>query len=260
MVGLLVAEVALALWLAEGSVGAEPSVRAALGPVPVAETADPAAARAEMVRRIAAEVAATAASTGVASLDPRVLEAMAAVPRERFVPAALRDRAYGPGPLPVHPEQNLAAPFLTALMLHLARIEPGSTVLETGTDTGYQAALLARMGARVATVEVLPELARLARQLLDEHAPRQVELREGDGYDGWPERAPFDAIIVKEAVDHLPPPLLRQLKPGGRLVLPLGPADGVQQLTVVVRGADGAFEVRKLLPVRFAPFQRGSRT
>lgn len=219
-----------------------------------------AAARARMVERIAAEAAATAALTAVPVLDPRVLEAMRAVPRHRFVPAALRERAYGPDPLPVHPEQNLAAPFLTALMLHLAAVQPGDAVLETGTDTGYQAALLARLGAKVASVEVLPELVALARRLLDELAPGAVALREGDGYDGWPERGPFAAILVKEAVDHLPPPLLAQLAPGGRLVLPLGPADGVQHLTLVVRGADDALTIRRVLPVRFAPFQRGSRT
>lgn len=221
---------------------------------------DALAARLEMVRQIEAEAAASAPLTAVPVLDPRVLEAMRTVPRERFVPAALRARAYGPDPLPVHPEQNLAAPFLTALMLHLAAVQPGDTVLETGTDTGYQAALLARLGARVASVEILSELVAVARRLLDELVPGAVALREGDGYDGWPELAPFDAILVKESVDHLPPPLLAQLKPGGRLVLPLGPADGVQHLTLVLRGPGEALTIRRVLPVRFAPFQRGSRT
>jgi protein-L-isoaspartate(D-aspartate) O-methyltransferase len=245
MVGLLLAELLLA-----GSLLAAPAA-----PAP-----DPAAARARMVEQIEAEAAASAALTAVPVLDPRVLEAMRTVPRDRFVPAALRGRAHGPGPLPVHPEQNLAAPFLTALMLHLAAVQPGDAVLETGTDTGYQAALLARLGARVASVEVLPELVAVARRLLDELVPGAVALRLGDGYDGWPERAPFAAILVKEAVDHLPPPLLAQLAPGGRLVLPLGPADGVQHLTLVVRGPGDTLAVRKVLPVRFAPFQRGSRT
>ncbi len=245
MVGLLLAQ----LLLAGSLLAAAPE-----------EPPDAAAARARMVERIEAEAAASAALTAVPVLDPRVLEAMRAVPRERFVPAAQRERAYGPDPLPVHPEQNLAAPFLTALMLHLAAVQPGDAVFETGTDTGYQAALLARLGARVASVEVLPELVAVARRLLDELAPGAVALREGDGYDGWPERAPFAAILVKEAVDHLPPPLLAQLAPGGRLVLPLGPADGVQHLTLVVRGPGDTLTVRRVLPVRFAPFQRGSRT
>lgn len=245
MVGLLLAH----LLLAGSLLAAAPE-----------EAPDAAAARARMVARIEAEAAASAALTAVPVLDPRVLEAMRTVPRERFVPAALRERAYEQGPLPVHPEQNLAAPFLTALMLHLAAVQPGDAVFETGTDTGYQAALLARLGARVTSVEVLPELVAVARRLLDELVPGAVALREGDGYDGWPERAPFAAILVKEAVDHLPPPLLAQLAPGGRLVLPLGPADGVQHLTLVVRGADDALTIRRVLPVRFAPFQRGSRT
>lgn len=230
---------------------------------PFAATAaatDLAAARDEMIRRIEAEAAATASMTGIVRLDPRVLEAMGEVARERFVPAALRERAYGPGPLPVHPEQNLADPFLTALMLHLAEVKPGDPVFETGTDTGYLAALLVRMGARVTSVEILPELAALARRLLADQPADRLFLAEGDGYNGWPERAPFAAIIVKEAVDHLPPPLLGQLAEGGRLVLPLGPADGVQHLTVVVRRPGDRLELRRVLPVRFTPFQRGGRT
>ncbi|BCX17104.1 MAG: protein-L-isoaspartate O-methyltransferase [Geminicoccaceae bacterium] len=230
---------------------------------PFAATAaatDLATARAEMIRRIEAEAAATASMTGIVRLDPRVLEAMGEVARERFVPAALRERAYGPGPLPVHPEQNLADPFLTALMLHLAEVKPGDPVFETGTDTGYLAALLVRMGARVTSVEILPELAALARRLLADQPADRLFLAEGDGYNGWPERAPFAAIIVKEAVDHLPPPLLAQLAEGGRLVLPLGPADGVQHLTVVVRRPGDRLELRRVLPVRFTPFQRGGRT
>ncbi len=221
---------------------------------------DPAAARTAMVERIEAETAATAALTGVDRIDPAVLAAMREVPRDRFVPAALRERAYGPDPLPVHPEQNLAAPFLTALMLHLAEVGPGQRVLETGTDTGYMAALLLRLGARVVSVEILPELVAVARRLLADEPADRLHLVEGDGYDGWPEAAPYDAIIVKESVDHVPPPLLAQLAPGGRLVLPLGPADGPQQLTVIVRGAEGELRARRVLPVRFSPFQRGGRT
>ncbi|MCS6878270.1 MAG: protein-L-isoaspartate O-methyltransferase [Geminicoccaceae bacterium] len=253
MIGLVLAQLFLAgPWLAPPEISPPAFER-------VAE-ADFARAREEMIRHLALEAAATAHLTGVRELDPRVLEAMREVPRERFVPAALRAHAYGPGPLPIHPAQNLTAPFLTALMLHAAEIRPGARVFETGTDTGYQAALLARMGAEVTTVEILPELAEIARRLLSELAPGRVALRVGDGYDGWPERAPFDAIIVKEAVDHLPPPLLAQLAPDGRLVLPLGPADGVQYLTVVRKTRDGRLETRRLLPVRFAPFQRGSPT
>lgn len=249
MVGLLVAQLLLA-WPAAPPVPG-PSLHA---------TAASEAARERMIRAIERETAAAAHLTGVPVIDPRVLEAMRAVPRERFVPAAMAERAYESGPLPIHPEQNLAAPFLTALMLHLAEVRPGSRVFEAGTDTGYQAAVLARLGAEVASVEILPELAAIARRLLDDLAPGRVALRVGDGYDGWPERGPFDAIILKESSDHVPPPLLAQLAPGGRLVLPLGPADGVQHLTVIARTPDGGFEARRVLPVRFTPFQRGSRT
>lgn len=246
MVGSILVRLLLAIaWLLAQPASAEP---------------DPAVQRAEMVRRIEAEAEATARLTGIARLDPRVLEAMGEVPRERFVPAALRERAYAPGPLPVHPEQNLADPFLTALMLHLAAIRPGDRVLETGTDTGYMAALLLRLGARVASVEILPELVAVARRLLADQPTDRLQLTEGDGYNGWPELGPYAAIIVKEAVDHLPPPLLAQLEPGGRLVLPLGPAEGPQHLTVVVRRPDDRLELRRVLPVRFAPFQRGGRT
>lgn len=250
MVGLLLAQLLLA-WPAGPPPAPEPSFLAAAA-IEVA--------RERMVRAIEREAAAAAHVTGVPVLDPRVLEAMRAVPRERFVPAVMAERAYDAGPLPIHPEQNLAAPFLTALMLHLAEVRPGSRVFEAGTDTGYQAAVLARLGAEVASVEILPELAAIARRLLDELAPGRVALRVGDGYDGWPERGPFDAIILKESCDHVPPPLLAQLAPGGRLVLPLGPADGVQHLTVITRVPEGGFEARRILPVRFTPFQRGSRT
>lgn len=254
MVGVLLAELMLlAFALAPFEQAQPPGLR----PTAQAEIAE---AREQMIRTIALEVQATAELTGIRELDPRVLQAMRAVPRERFVPAALRPFAYGPGPLPIHPSQNLTAPFLTALMLHLAEVRPGARVFETGTDTGYQAALLAHMGAEVSSVEILPELAEIARRLLSELAPGRVALKVGDGYDGWPERAPFDAIIVKEAVDHVPPPLLAQLAPEGRLVLPLGPAEGVQYLTLVRKTADGRLETRRLLPVRFAPFQRGSPT
>jgi protein-L-isoaspartate(D-aspartate) O-methyltransferase len=160
----------------------------------------------------------------------------------------------------VHPEQSLAAPFLVALMTHLADIEPHERVFETGTGEGYHAAVLARLGAEVYSVELIPELAREASRRLTVLGYARVQVREGDGYDGWPEAGPFDAIIVKEAVDHVPGPLLAQLKPGGRLVLPLGPLHGMQHLTVVHKSTDGSHHEERILPVRFTPFQGGERT
>ncbi len=218
-----------------------------------------AAQRARMVQLVQLE-AELHRVAGVDAIDPRVLAAMAEVPRHRFVPEPLAPYAYLPQPLPVHPEQNLAAPFLVALMTHLARVEPHHRVLETGTGEGYHAAVLARLGAEVYSVELIPELARGAAERLAGLGYAGVRVREGDGYEGWPREAPFDAIIVKEAVDHVPRPLLEQLKPGGRLVLPLGPLASAQQLTVVTRDGDGSYRERRVLPVRFTPFQGGQRT
>jgi protein-L-isoaspartate(D-aspartate) O-methyltransferase len=233
-------------------------VQAAPGP----ETAfDPEARRAQMVELIRIETLLTAAETGVDTIDDRVLAAMGEVPRHEFVPPQLADHAYLPQPLPVHPEQNIASPFLVALMTHVARVEPHHRVFETGTGEGYHAAVLAELAAEVHSVELIPELAAAASRRLAELGYGDVRVREGDGYYGWAEAAPFDVIIVKEALDHVPSPLLAQLKPDGRMVLPLGPLDGVQQLTVVRRrGSGGGYREEQVLPVRFSPLQGGERT
>jgi protein-L-isoaspartate(D-aspartate) O-methyltransferase len=221
---------------------------------------DDAVERAWMVRLIQEEARLAEQMTGIGTIDPQVLSAMSEVPRHAFVPEPLVPYAYLPTPLPVHPEQSLAAPFLVALMTHLADIEPHERVFETGTGEGYHAAVLARLGAEVYSVELIPELAREASRRLTTLGYARVQVREGDGYDGWPEAGPFDAIIVKEAVDHIPSPLLAQLKPGGRLVLPLGPLHGMQHLTVVHKSTDGSHHEERILPVRFTPFQGGERT
>jgi protein-L-isoaspartate(D-aspartate) O-methyltransferase len=219
-----------------------------------------AAQRLKLVEWVELETRLTAEETGVAALDPGILAAMREVPRHRFVPEALRPYSYLPQPLPVHPEQNLAAPFLAALMIQLAAVGPESVVFETGTDTGYAAALLSRLVSRVYTVELIPELAAGAAETLRGLGAANVEVREGDGYFGWPEHAPYDAIIVKESIDHVPSTLLAQLRPGGRLVIPLGGAMRPQQLTVVEKHADGTTTERGVLPVRFSPLQGGQRT
>lgn len=217
------------------------------------------AERARMIEFIRVEALMSQGETGIEAIDPRVLEAMAEVPRHAFVPPPLEAYAYQPHPLPIHPEQNLAAPFLIALMTHLAEIKPGDRVFETGTGEGYHAAVLARLAAEVYSVEVIPELAAAAQQRLAALGYASVRVREGDGYFGWREAAPFDAVIVKEAVNHVPPALLAQLRPGGRMVLPLGPLDGVQELTVLTKEANGRYRERRVLPVRFSPLQGGER-
>jgi protein-L-isoaspartate(D-aspartate) O-methyltransferase len=182
--------------------------------------------------------------------DPRVLEAMRRVPREAFIPEALRARAFDDGPLPIGGGQTISQPYIVAFMSEAARIAPAGKVLEVGTGSGYQAAILAALGARVFSIEIRPELADRARRTLHETGYGEVQVRTGDGYRGWPEEAPFDAILVTAAPDAIPDPLLEQLKPGGRLVVPVG--TGTQELLRVTRTASG-FDRETLLPVRFVP-------
>jgi len=231
---------------------------AGLAPAPAAPN-DRAEARSQMIAAIEARAARMAPITGVPEIDGRVLEALGEVPRHRFVPAPLARFAYLATPLPLGQGQNLAAPFLVALMTHLAEVGPGDRVFETGTGAGYHAAVLARLGAEVVSIEVLPDLANQARENLAELGPRRIETHIADGYYGWPPKAPYDAILVKEALDHLPEPLVAQLAPGGRLVLPLGPLDGRQHLTVIRKTSEGGLERRRVLPVRFSPLQGGQR-
>jgi protein-L-isoaspartate(D-aspartate) O-methyltransferase len=232
---------------------------AAVVPLASAPARDHATERARMIEFIRIETLMSQGETGIEAIDPRVLDAMAEVPRHAFVPPPLEAYAYQPHPLPIHPEQNLAAPFLIALMTHLAAVGPGDRVFETGTGEGYHAAVLARLAAEVYSVEVIPELAAAAQERLAVLGYASVRVREGDGYFGWREAAPFDAVIVKEAVNHVPPALLAQLRPGGRMVLPLGPLDGVQELTVLTKEADGGYREQRVLPVRFSPLQGGER-
>ena len=217
-------------------------------------------ARSEMVQQVTARTQATAQVTGVREIAPKVLDALDRVPRHRFVPEKLRRFAYLPTPLPLGHGQNIASPYIVALMTHLAEVSEGAKVLETGTGAGYQAAVLAELGADVVSVEVIEPIANSARMTLVETGHPRVETHIGDGYYGWPEGAPYDAILVKEALDHVPEPLMSQLKPGGRLVLPLGSLEGQQHLTVITKQPDGAKpERRRVLPVRFSPLQGGQR-
>lgn len=221
---------------------------------------DDAAARRAMVALIERATEATGTDTGVARIDPRVAAAMLKVPRHRFVPPQLEQFAYADTPLPLGQGQNLMQPYLAAFMTHLLAIKPGDKVYETGTDTGYHAALLAEMGAEVYSVEIVEPLLNVARQLLPQLGYDKVRLRAADGYNGWAEHGPFDAILVKESSVNIPPPLLRQLKPGGRMMIPLGPPEGQQFLTLVTKDADGTVRQKRYIAVRFTPFQGGERT
>jgi protein-L-isoaspartate(D-aspartate) O-methyltransferase len=199
-------------------------------------------ARAEMVRTQLAERDIT---------DQRVLEAMRRVPRHRFVPAEHAADAYGDHPLPIGHDQTISQPYIVALMTQLARVKAGDQVLDIGTGSGYQAAVLAEMGAKVASIEIVPALAEEARARLTELG-YDVEVRAGDGFRGWPERAPFQAMILAAATPEIPQPLIEQLAPGGRLVLPVG-GDHGQQLLVITRQPDGSVHRETVVPVRFVP-------
>ncbi|MBA3818823.1 MAG: protein-L-isoaspartate(D-aspartate) O-methyltransferase [Deltaproteobacteria bacterium] len=220
--------------------GAAPSA-----PLTVAHvaTADPgAAARLRMVEE-------TIVARGVR--DPRVLEAMRRTRRHELVPAALRHRAYEDNPLPIGYEQTISQPFIVAAMTEAAQVAPGEKVLEVGTGSGYQAAVLAELGADVYSIEIVEPLATRTHAVLATLGYDQLHLRIGDGYRGWPEAAPFDAIIVTAAPPEIPTPLIEQLAIGGRLVIPVGDYPD-QELRVVTRRADGTTS-ETLFPVRFVP-------
>jgi len=210
-------------------------------------------ARARLVEKVAAEVREVGPHLGIDRLDAAVMEAIGSVARERFVPPRLRTLAYGNHPLPIGEGQTISQPFIVALMSHLADIEPGDKVYELGTGSGYQAAVLAEIGAEVYSVEIVPELAERAAETLAALGYDDVHVRAGDGYQGWPSAAPFDAMVVTAAGPEIPQPLIDQLEPGGRLVMPVGGVDEIQQLVVLVKQSDGTLERRSLLPVRFVP-------
>lgn len=202
-----------------------------------------------MVAEIAAEAVFASGETGKAALDPRVLEAMARVPRHEFVPLELRPYAYANTPLPIGCDKTISQPYICALMTDLLQLEPRDRVLEIGTGLGYQAAVLAGLVGAVYSVEIIPELHEQAERRLSPLA--NVELRLGNGFYGWPEHAPFDKIIVTAAPDLVPPSLLQQLKPGGRMVIPAGLQDA-QKLMLVEKDRSGKTGMREVLRVRFS--------
>jgi protein-L-isoaspartate(D-aspartate) O-methyltransferase len=187
--------------------------------------------------------------------DRRVLAAMRKVPREHFVPADVAPLAYTDQPLPIGHGQTISQPYIVAYMSEALQIAETEKVLEIGTGSGYQAAILGELAREVYTIEIVPDLAERARTTLESLGYANVHVRAGDGYAGWPEEAPFDAIIVTAAPDHVPQPLVDQLAVGGRLVIPVGSFD--QQMRILTRTPDGIHESRTL-PVRFVPLRRGS--
>ena len=185
-------------------------------------------------------------------ISEEVLKAIRNVPRHKFVPQKLVKYAYKDRPLAIGFGQTISQPFIVALMTELLNVNDTSVVLEIGTGSGYQAAILAEMGANVYSVEIIPELAKQASKVLNTIYP-EIKLRVGDGYFGWKEYAPFDGIIVTAAVDHIPEPLTRQLKAGGKIVIPIGSPYTVQELVVVEKKINGDFILHQILPVRFVP-------
>jgi len=217
------------------------------------DSAELSAQREEMLRAIRASVRNSAEYTGRSELSPRVMHAMGSVPREEFVLPAYRHLAYQNRPLPIAAGQTISQPLIVALMTDLLAPEAGDVVLEVGTGSGYQAAVLAHLVKHVYSIEIIPELATGAVAALSKLGYDNITVRTGDGYAGWPEHAPFDGIIVTAAPEEIPPPLLKQLARGGKLVIPVGAEHGYQEILLVEVDEAGKISKRSVLPVRFVP-------
>jgi protein-L-isoaspartate(D-aspartate) O-methyltransferase len=188
--------------------------------------------------------------------DVAVLAALRKVPRHEFVPANWVERAYEDSPLPIGHDQTISQPYIVALMTELAQLSSQANVLEVGTGSGYQAAILAEIVAEVHSIEIIEPLAMSAAERLHGLGYRNVQIKFGDGYLGWPEHAPFNAIVVTAGADHVPPPLIEQLKPGGRMVIPVGALPGQQSLWLIEKNVDGTITQRQIAPVAFVPLTR----
>ena len=223
----------------------------------VAEAQDFSSLRARMVSEVEAMYADTRAETGLAAMSPAVRAAMGKVERHRLVADGHRGAAYRNHPLPIGSGQTISQPYIVALSTDLLRLTGSSVVLDVGTGSGYQAAVLAEIAAKVYSIEIIPSLGNEARKRLEELGYGNIEVRIGDGYQGWPEKAPFDAIVVTAAAPQVPPALVAQLKAGGRMVIPVGSSGGIQYLMLIEKRADGGVDERRVLPVRFVPLIPG---
>jgi protein-L-isoaspartate(D-aspartate) O-methyltransferase len=215
---------------------------------------DYAVERAAMIRTIAMYAADVSSATGHDRIAPRVLDAMGIVPRHEFVPEDVRRQAYADRPLPIGYGQTISQPFIVAVMTDLLQVAPNHVVLEIGTGSGYQAAVLAHLARQVYTIEIVPGLANSAAQRLQSLGYANVATRLGDGYYGWQDAAPFDGIIVTAAASQIPPSLIRQLKAGGRMVIPIGAPFALQHLVVLEVDDERKVRTQQLLPVAFVPF------
>lgn len=212
--------------------------------------------RAAMVENIRLHARSYTKELGKKGIASKVLEAMRQTKRHLFLPERYRKLAYADQAVSIGRGQTISQPFIVALMTHFANVKPDHAVLEVGTGSGYQAAILSKLAQKVCTIEIIPSLGKDAANRLRELGYQNVSVRVGDGYKGWSECGPFDAIIVTAALDHVPPPLIKQLKVGGRLVMPVGPVSGIQDLTVVDKTSPNHTKTRLVTPVRFVPFTR----
>lgn len=222
-------------------------------PAPLSAADEYLTERLHLIQLIEQDVKATSAYLKKEALDPRVLEVMATVPRHEFVPDELKSYAYRNTPLPIGHGQTISQPYIVAIMTDLLTVKPDSKVLEIGTGSGYQAAIMAELVSQVFSIEIIKPLGELAADRLKRLGYDKIKTKIGDGYYGWEEHAPFDAIIVTAAASHVPPPLIKQLKIGGRMIIPVGSQFMAQELLLIYKEEGGKIITRQILPVRFVP-------
>ena len=247
-------------WHSHGLVVRGPVAALILGSLAVSATAkdDRASERYRMVDAVQRMALSLEHHPGSVGFGPRVVVALRSVPRHEFVSPELSDLAYANRPLPIGHGQTISQPYMVALMTDLLQLQGSDRVFEIGTGSGYQTAVLSLLARDIFTVEIIAELGKTAALTLSRLGYANVTTRIGDGYQGWEEHAPYDAIIVTAAPDHVPPPLITQLKPGGRLVIPVG--EMFQELMVIAKALDGATTSTRIIPVRFVPLTRGEKS